>query len=79
MKAFDIEYIWKHVQGHTVVEKINSNVGTIFAEDTDTAIEMFKNLNPLLGQYIRKDSDRDLIYEPDVDLSSRFKLECYGF
>lgn len=62
MKAFDIEYIWKHIQGHIVVEKVNNSVGTIFAEDADTAIEMFKNLNPLLGQHIKKDSDGDWRY-----------------
>lgn len=62
MKAFDIKHTWKHVQGHTVVDKINNKIGTIFAEDSDNAIEMFKNLSPLLGQYIKKDSDGDWRY-----------------
>lgn len=55
MKAFNIIHTYKHKEGHLVTETINKAV--IFAEDSDTAIEMFKDLSPKLGRYIQKDED----------------------
>jgi len=55
MKAFNIIHTYKHREGHLVTETINK--ATIFTEDSDTAIELFKDLNSTLEKYIQKDED----------------------
>lgn len=59
MKNYRIEYYWKHVQGHIVTQVFHESIS---AENKDDAIEKFKEINPKLGQFIRKDKDGDYIY-----------------
>lgn len=54
MRAYRIFYYWKHVQGHDVTSEFTKKTGAIPAENTDDAIEKFKELNPDMGRHIKK-------------------------
>jgi hypothetical protein len=49
---FQICHDWKHVQGHIATDKWNNLVE---ASNEEEAILKFKESNPDLGQYIKKD------------------------
>ena len=53
---FQINHNWKHVQVHIVTTKWN---GIIEAENEEDAILKFKEKNTDLGQYIKKDLEKN--------------------
>ena len=53
---FQIHHDWKHVQGHIVTTKWN---GIVEAENEEDAILKYKEKNSDLGQYIKKDLEKN--------------------